>query len=146
MSDERMGFYFKQFIGEHRSLVGCPIVQGFLKSLCFRLQHCKVRINMSQVDPHNSRTRWAIVFLGQVYSVQGPNSLWHIDGEGSLVNWGFVIHGGLDGFSGLIVYLHCSTNSRKQTVNQLFYSSTKCYHWPVRVRNGHAGENVGVWQ
>ena len=62
------------------------------------------------------------------------------------MNWGFVIHGGIDAFSRLIVYLHCSNNNRKETVTHLFRSATGCYDWPSRVRSDHGGENVGVWQ
>ena len=79
-------------------------------------------------------------------SVQGPNSLWHIDGHHSLVNWGFVIHRGIDGFSRLIVYLHCSTNNRKEVVTHRFCSAIVRYYWPSRVRSDHCGENVEVWQ
>jgi len=146
LSDEQIDSYVKQFIEEHGNLVRCSIVQGFLKSLGFRLQRRRVRASISRVDPHNSRIRWAVVVSRRAYSVQGPNSLWHIDGHHSLVNWGFVIHGGIDGFSRLIVYLHCSTNNRKETVSHLFLSATERYHWPSRLRSDHGGENVGVWQ
>ena len=146
LSDEQIDFYVKQFIEEHGNLVGCSMVQGFLKSLGFRLQRRRVRASISRVDPHNSRIRWAIVVSRRAYSVQGPNSLWHIDGHHSLVNWGFVIHGGIDGFSRLIVYLHCSNTNRKETVTHLFRSATERYDWPSRVRTDHGGENVGVWQ
>ena len=98
ISDEQVDFYVKQFIEEHGNLVGCSIVQGFLKSLGFRLQRRRIRASISRVDPHNS----------------------HIDGHHSLVNWGFVIHGGIDGFSRLIVYLHCSTNNRKKNCKSPF--------------------------
>ena len=111
LSDEQIDFYVKQIIEEHGNLVGCSMVQGFLKCLGFRLQLRRVRASIYRVDPHNSRIRWAIVVSRRAYSVQGPNSLWHIDGHHNLVNWGFVIHGGIDGFSRLIVYLHSSNNS-----------------------------------
>ena len=75
----------------------------------------------------------------------GPNSLWHIDGHHSLVTWGFVIHGGIDGFSRLIVYLKCSTNNRSNTVSDLFLTATQNFEWPSRVQSDHGGENVGVW-
>ena len=62
------------------------------------------------------------------------------------MNWGFVIHGGIDGFSRLIVYLHSSNNDRMETVTHLFRSATERYDWPSRVRSDHGGETVGVWQ
>ena len=33
---------------------------------------------------------------------------------------GFVIHGGIDGYSRRIMYLHCSCNNKAATVLQLF--------------------------
>lgn len=133
LSDKQIDFYVKQFIEEHGNLVGCSIVQGFLKSLGFKLQRCRVRASISRVDPHNSCIRWAIVVSRRAYSVQGPNSLWHIDGHHSLENWGFVIPRRIDGFSRLIVYLHCSTDNSKETVSHLSRSATEHYHWPSRV-------------
>ena len=45
----------------------------------------------------------------RVYSVEGPNSLWHIDGNHKLIRWKVVIHGGIDGHSRTIVFLKCAT-------------------------------------
>ena len=76
----------------------------------------------------------------------GTNSLWHIDGHHILVTWGFVIHGGIYGFSCLIVFLKCSTNNRSNTVLDLFFTATQRFEWPSRVRSDHGGENVMVWE
>ena len=45
-----------------------------------------------------------------------------------------VIHGGIDGVSRLIVYLHCSTNNRASTVLELFEAGVAKYGLPSRVR------------
>ena len=64
----------------------------------------------------------------RVYSVRGPNSLWHIDGLHCLIRWRFVIHGGIDGFSRLIVYLSCATkNSAATVLAQNAYCSPDIY-------------------
>ena len=84
LSDEQI--YIKQVTEAHWNIVGCSIVQGFLKSLAFWLQRCRVSVNIFRVDPHNSRIRREIVVSRRAYSVQGPNSLWHIDSHHSLVN------------------------------------------------------------
>ena len=89
---------------------------------------------------------YATVITRRTYSVPGPNSLWHIDGHHSLINWGLVIHGHIDGFSRLICFLKCGTNNKKQTVEALFLEATEKYSWPSRIRTDHGGENVLVWQ
>ena len=39
-------------------------------------------------------------------------TLWHIDGYHKLIRWRYVIHGGIDGCSRLIMYLKVATNNR----------------------------------
>lgn len=62
------------------------------------------------------------------------NSLWHIDGYHKLIKWRVVIHGGIDGYSRLPVYLQTSTNNKAATQ----------YGLPSRVRCDRGGENVRV--
>ena len=62
-----------------------------------------------------------------MYSVDGPNSLWHIDDNHKLIKWRFVVHGGIDGFSQTIVYLHFSTNNRSSTVLDAFTNAVREY-------------------
>ena len=80
------------------------------------------------------------------YSVPGPNSLWHVDGHHSLIAWGFVIHGAIDGFSHMITFLKCSTNNKKETVHGLFLEAMNKYGSPSRIRTDKGGENVLVWE
>lgn len=55
-----------------------------------------------------------------------------------------VIHGGIDGYSRLIVYLECSSNNKATTVARLFLKATEEFCWPSRVRTDKGGENVEV--
>lgn len=144
--DEELDIIVSSFTAQHGLLVGCSLVNGHLRSLGLRLQRQRVRESIARVDPANSRIRWAIAVSRRAYSVPGPNSLWHLDGHHSLVNWGFVIHGAIDGFSRLIVFLKCSTNNRCETVEECFLSAVEQYEWPSRVRTDHGGENTRVWQ
>ena len=146
ISDEELDDLIREFILRHGCLVGCSIVSGHVKSVGLRIQRDRIRKSIARVDPTNSHIRWAVTVSRRTYSVPGPNSLWHIDGHHGLVNWGFVIHGAIDGFSRLIVFLKCSTNNKSETVKQCFLAATEHFEWPSRVRTDHGGENVKVWE
>lgn len=123
---------------------GQGLVQGFLSSVGVHVQRHRVRGAISRVDPLGSVLRRRQPVTRRRYNVPGPNSLWHIDGHHSLIRWGFVVHGGIDGFSRLIVYLYCSTNNCASTVTDLFCRATNLFGVPSRVRSDRGGENVGV--
>jgi len=53
-------------------------------------------------------------------------------------------HGSIDGYSRLIVYLHCSDNNRADTILQLFVEAARHYGCPSRVRGDRGGENTSV--
>ena len=55
-----------------------------------------------------------------------------------------MIHGGIDGYSRRIVYLHASSNNRADTVYSLFHVAVAECGWPSRVRSDKGGENVDV--
>lgn len=55
-----------------------------------------------------------------------------------------MIHGGIDGFSRLVVYLHASTSNRASTVLALFRDAISYYNIPSRVRSDRGLENVEV--
>lgn len=69
----------------------------------------------------------------------------HIDGNHELIEpYRIVIHGGIDGFSRLAVYLNASTNNRATTVFGCFQEAIQQYNLPSRVRYDLGFENLEV--
>lgn len=68
----------------------------------------------------------------------------HIDGHHKLIRWRIVIHGGIDGYSRLIVFLRASNNNRADTVLKLFEEAVERHGLPSRVRSDFGTENVQV--
>ena len=58
--------------------------------------------------------------------------------------WRFVIHGGIDGFSCLVVFLSAATNNRATTVLDAFLGAVRQYGVPSRVRSDKGRENIEV--
>lgn len=69
----------------------------------------------------------------------------HIDGNHKLIQpYRIVIHGGIDGFSRLVVFLKASSNNRASTVLSSFQSAVRQHNLPSRVRCDLGMENVEV--
>lgn len=66
------------------------------------------------------------------------------DGHHKLVRWRLVTHGGIDGYSRLITFLHCSNNNKASTVYNLFLKAVERYGLPSRVRSDQGRENIMV--
>ncbi|CAL9706709.1 unnamed protein product [Knipowitschia caucasica] len=125
---------------------GYKLMRGHLNARGVRVPISRLQESLRRVDAegvHLRRLRLRVLRRRQ-YSVPGPNSLWHIDGHHKLIRWRFVVHGGVDGFSRLVVYLTVAGNNRACTVLQSFFAAVEQYGLPSRVRSDKGGENADV--
>ena len=99
ISDQELKRIIEDFKVQHEPTTGRSMTLGHIKSIGIRAQQQRLAKALAKVDPINSQIRWASLIRRRKYKVPGPNSLWHCDGHHSLLHWGFVIHGGIDGFS-----------------------------------------------
>ena len=108
------------------------------------VQRARVRESLQGVDPVGRSIQRRYAICRRVYNVHGPNFLWHIDSNHKLISQRFVIHGCIDGFSRLVIYLQCCTNNRADTVLHYFQCGVQQFGLPSRVRGDHGVENVDV--
>ena len=125
---------------------GEKLMRGHLRSAGVIVPRSSLRASIHRVDPVNTQLRRSVTVRRRVYYVDGPNSLWHIDGHHKLVRWRFVVHGAIDGFSRTVVYLQCATNNRASTVMAYFRDAISKYGIPNQVRSDRGGENIHVWE
>ncbi|XP_065842634.1 uncharacterized protein [Oscarella lobularis] len=131
-------------VNRHFSRHGYRLVTAHLHSRGIRVPRRRVRECLSLVDPEGVALRWGNTIHRRTYNVAGPNALWHVDGLHALIRWGLVIHGGIDGYSRMPVYLQCSANNRSTTVMQCFQRAIGEFGIPSRVRGDRGRENIAV--
>ena len=122
------------------SNTGLPIMSGHLESMGIHVQRRRLIEALQNVDPVGRSQHWHSVVNRRTYNVPGTNSLWHIDGHHSPIRWRIVVHGGMDGYFRLIVYLNASTNKCAHTECYLFWKATQVFGVPSRVRSDKGGE------
>lgn len=142
---------------------GVSMLWGALRAMGQRVGRQRISESLLRVSPLDrlwQRTR----IERRVYSVPGPNFLWHHDGQHGmsrafdgtdqvtlltllrtgLIRWGIVIHGFIDGYSRLITCMKAHDNNRALTVLELFKTGIERYGVPSRVRGDHGVENLQV--
>jgi hypothetical protein len=125
-------------------LCGENMMLGRLRARGIIVQRERVRESLHRIDPFGVVARCKGRLHRRKYAVPSANSLWHIDGYHKLIRWRYVIHGGIDGFSRLITFLHVSTNNYSRTVLNYFVKAVDEFGLPSRVRMDRGGENIGV--
>ncbi|KAM4564942.1 uncharacterized protein V3H82_014030 [Fundulus diaphanus] len=144
LSEAALDELVQQIVGGN-DLIGPESVRASLRSQGIKIQRRRVRESMIRINPRGVALRGLSNRpQRRCYRVAGPNSLWHIDGNHKLIRWRIVIHGGVDGYSRLIVFLQASNNNRSSTVLNAFLQAIARYGPPSRVRTDRGGENNSV--
>ncbi|XP_062327720.1 uncharacterized protein LOC134028268 [Osmerus eperlanus] len=137
LSDTALDDKVKDLVAGNDRL-GPESVRAQLRAEGIRVQRRRVRDSMLRVKPRAAALRAMSQRLHRrSYRVAGPNSLWHLDGNHKLIRWRIVIHGGIDGYSRLVVFLRASSNNRSSTAQdgeaQDGVAGTPVVHWIERV-------------
>ncbi|XP_034549223.1 uncharacterized protein LOC117819842 [Notolabrus celidotus] len=145
ISDQQLDLKVSQLKTEHPN-VGEVMLMGHLRSINIVVQRRRVRESLQRVDSAGVLDRRRTAIARRVYTVPHPNFIWHVDGNHKLIRWKFVVHGAMDGYSRMLVFLHCSNNNRAETVNALFTAAIGLFGRPLHIRTDHGGENVRIWE
>ncbi|KAA0722271.1 hypothetical protein E1301_Tti014651 [Triplophysa tibetana] len=130
LTDSGLDDLVEELVGRNWQ-IGPESVRARLLGQGFLVQRRRVRSSLLCTDPAAADQRTMSQRLyRRACHVAGPNSLWHLDGNHKLIRWRIVIHGGIDGFSRIIVMLNASTNNKSTTVMQLFMETFQKYGVP----------------
>jgi hypothetical protein len=108
LSDDELYHLVRVFRNDN-PYVGESMTAGLLRSRGYHVTRSRIRAALRFNDPLGAALQWpGGAIKRRVYSVPGPNSLWHIDSHHKLIRWRLVTHDGIDEFSRLIVYMKCA--------------------------------------
>lgn len=145
ISDQQLDLEVSHIKTEHPN-VGEVMLMGHLRSKNIVVQRQRVRDSLRRMDPIGVLARRRTAIARRVYSVPHPNFIWHVDGNHKLIRWKLVVHGAIDGYSRMLMFLHCSNNNRAETVKDLFTAAVGQFGRPLHIRTDHGGENVQIWE
>ena len=80
-----------------------------------------VQILVKEIDPDGCELRKRRKLRRRHYWSLGPNHTWHIDGYDKLKDFGFPIHGCVDGFSRKVLWLNVARSNNNPAVVLGFY-------------------------
>lgn len=97
---------------------------------------------LQKIDPDGVEGRSRYRLKRRMYSVPGPNYMWHADGHDKLKRFGFAIYGIIDGFSRKILSLDVSTSNNDPKIIAFYYLKLieKRGFIPTIIRTDHGTE------
>ena len=137
---------------------GHRMIDGFLLEKGHRVPRSRIEESFIRVVGQ-ARPFHRTKLQRRIYSVPGPNSLWHHDGQHGriqyrryidltvftgLVRWKIFLHGFIDGFAWMVMGLQASNNNRASTVLAFFDCICAVFGYPSRLRGDHGTENLYV--
>ncbi|CAC5405039.1 unnamed protein product [Mytilus coruscus] len=90
----------------------------------------RLRDSIERIDENGPQERRRGRLHRRIYNVEEPNYLWHIDTYHKLIRWKFIIVGGIDGYSRLLMFMKCCDNNKLETVNECFRTGISRYGTP----------------
>ncbi|XP_049445652.1 uncharacterized protein LOC125896823 [Epinephelus fuscoguttatus] len=145
LSDEELDVIIAEIHQSHPN-TGYRMMKSFLHARGLLVQITRVHDSLKRVDPIGNEVRAMANRTLRRRQYSTPNAMWHIDGKHKLIRWRFVVHGGIDGFSRLIVYLSAATNNQAYTVLESFIDGIDKFGLSSCVRSDKGGENIEVAQ
>ena len=76
---------------------GLRYTTGFLHRHGLQVQQERICMSLQRVDGLGHALRWNEAIMRGTYISQMSNAVWHLDGLHKLIQYGFVIHGTIDG-------------------------------------------------
>ena len=145
-NDQELHTLILDYFERHNQTTGQTLLVGSIRCLGIRVQRSRIRKALVRLDNKNTALKWGIVTTRRKCYIAWPNSLWHLDGNHSLIHLGFVIHGCIDGYSRRVIFLECSSNNLSQTVLNRFIDATQIDggRWSSKILVDYGLENVLV--
>ncbi|KAK3090635.1 hypothetical protein FSP39_013299 [Pinctada imbricata] len=141
-----IALFLLQQCNEHGKMHGYRWIHLKCLERGFVVDQETVRVMLLIIDPAGVAYRKRRRLRRRVYSIRGPNSVWHIDGYDKLSRYGIPIHGCVDGFSRQIIWLKAGVSNKNPFVIAHYYihSIRKYGICPRRVRADMGTENIHV--
>ena len=98
---------------------------------------------LREEDPEGTLQRKSRSIIPKVYTWQGPNNLWHVDGNDKIKPYGFPIHACIDDFSRKVIWLKVarSNNNRVTPTSYFLKAVASLQVIPDRLQTDCGSEN-----